>query len=70
MVEDVTKISQKMKKISWLGIEKKTLKNEKKTLIIIKYFRKFCFFITKSIRNFVSSSLKSSLQKYEKKVNF
>ena len=32
MVEDVTKISQKMKKINWLGIEKKHYRMRKKHL--------------------------------------
>ena len=40
MVINVTKISQKMKKINWLSIEKNILKNEKKHFITIvrKYF--------------------------------
>ena len=47
VVVNVTKISQKMKNINWLNIEKKNLYNEKKCLTIImrKYF---------NLENFVS----------------
>ena len=39
MIVNVVKISQKMKKINWLGIEKNVIKREKHFSVIIrKYF--------------------------------
>ena len=66
MVVNVTKIFQKIKKINWLSKEENIIEWEKMPYYNCKKvfkFRKFCFFMRESIRNFplFHLCLKSSL---------